>query len=141
MLPDPGRTVMNRLVYLTPRQGTLLGLIWIAVQKSREQGGEACIKDPLLRELIFTAQNRGLIGLNAQFQFYRSSLPELDSAGMRMILKELKDQGFLHISETADTIGFMGTSFLELPTGIFRYINVFGFAELVEEFTGDGDDR
>lgn len=136
-----GPTVMYRPLHLSPRQGTLLGLIWIAVQQSRGRGEAAIVESKLLRELIFIAQNRGLIRPAVHFPFDRSSLPELDSVGLGYALEELQKQGFLHVPETGSTIGFLGTTFGDLPTGIFRHIDVFKFAELVDEFTGGRDDE
>ncbi|OGC44968.1 hypothetical protein A2V54_02600 [candidate division WWE3 bacterium RBG_19FT_COMBO_53_11] len=127
---------MYRPTYLSPRQGTLLGLIWIAVQKNREREQGACVETGLLGDLIFTAQSRGLISPAAHFRFDDASLPCLEAPNLRHALQALKEAGFLHVPETGGTIGFLGTTFFDLPTGVFRYLNVFGFADLVEEFTG-----
>uniref|UniRef100_A0A832DUF1 Uncharacterized protein n=1 Tax=candidate division WWE3 bacterium TaxID=2053526 RepID=A0A832DUF1_UNCKA len=152
-----GHTVMHRPLHLSPRQGTLLGLIWIAVQKNRERGQGAFVEAGLLGDLIFAAQSRGLVSPLANFLFDgTSSLPYLEAPSVRHALETLKDAGLLHISggksqpgrsegqyipETGGTIGFLGTSFFDLPTGIFRHLNVFGFADLVEEFTEGRDDE
>ncbi|MDP2735644.1 MAG: hypothetical protein Q8P12_05560 [bacterium] len=139
MLPDQGQTALYRPLVLSPRQAVLLGMIWIAIRRNDESGRGMLVDSQLLGELIFTAQNRGLIDPRAHFQFNRSPLPQLDSSGVRFALGFLKKEGFLHIPETGETIGFLGTSYLDVPTGAFRHLNFFGFAELVEEFTTGGD--
>ena len=139
MLTGQGHAVMYRPLHLSPRQGALLGLVWIAVQKNREQREGASVEEQLLRDLVFTAQSRGLIDSAAHFRFDGPVLPERAPADLRMTLEELQKQGLLYVPETGGMIGFLGTSFFDLPTGVFRYLNVFGVAELVEEFTTGGD--
>jgi len=136
MLTGQGHAVMYRPLHLSPRQGTLLGLVWIAVQKNREQGEGASVEEQLLRDLVFTAQNRGMISRAIYFDFDNGALPYVEAPALRLALEALQEAGLLHISRDGSKIGFLGMSMYALPTGIFRHFRVFGFAELVDEFTG-----
>ena len=133
MLSDR-RFTIYRTTHLSPRQGTLLGLIWIAVQRNRELGRGAFVGGGLLRDLITTAQARKLINPLVNFE-----LPRFTPLGAE--LKELARQGFLHLSENPERIGFLGTTIFDLPTAIFRHIRVSGFAELVKDLADPDEDR
>jgi len=136
MSPDQGPTTLHRSLVLSPRQAALLGMIWIAVRRNQESEREPFVDPQLLGDLIFTAQNRGLVDARAHFQFDSAFLPHLESPSVRFALDFLKREGFLQISDAGETIGFLGTSYSEVPAGVFRHLNLFGFAELVEEFAG-----
>lgn len=138
---NTGLTTLYRPLVLPPRQATLLGMIWIAVRRNKEWGLGELVDSQLLGDLIFTAQNRGLIDPSAHFLFAHSSLPRLESPSVRAALDSLRRDGFLHIPENGDTVGFLGTSYSDIPTGAFRHLNLFGFAKLVEEFAGGRDDE
>lgn len=128
--------VLNRPLYLSPRQGALLGMVWIAIQKSREKDTGAVVETKVLGDLIFAAQDRGLIDRQVFFRPSDEYLRGWEVPELHRTLETLKNADLLHVPETGDTVGFMGTTFYDLPTWIFRHINVFRFAELVEEFTG-----
>jgi len=126
---EHGSVPLYRPLFLSPRQATLLGVLWIAVRWNQEKGEGAFVESGLLENLIFSAQSRGLIMFPSHFRF-EASFPEPVSAGLRVALEELARQGFLHLPETGGTVGFLGTSYVDLPTGIFRQIDFFGFTEL-----------
>lgn len=130
--------LVYRPLVLTSRQATLLGMIWIAVQRIRGQGAGSGVEFQLLKDLVFAAQNRGLISPAVDFQFERADLPELKSRWLDAALEELKRQGFIYFSGSG-SVGFPGVTGADLPTGIFRWINFFAFADLVAEFTGGRD--
>ena len=135
-MPDRDQAVLYRPLPLTYRQGVLLGMIWIAAEKGLERGEGSDVDSQLLGELVFTAQNRGMISRAAYFDFDNGALPYLEAPALRLALQALKEAGLLYLSRDGGTIGFLGMSMYDLPTGIFRHFRVFGFAELVEEFTG-----
>ena len=143
MLSDRGNSVLYRPLVLTPRQGALLGMLWIAVEKSRERGEGPDVDSQLLGELVFTAQNRGMVSRAVYFDFDNGVLPYFEAPVLRLALEALREAGLIHASEDGRTIGFptgfLGMSMYDLPTGIFRHFRVFGFAELVDEFTVGGD--
>lgn len=138
---DPKAVTLYRSLVLPPRQATLLGLIWIAIRRNQERGAGALVGTDLFGDLVRAAQNRGLIASHVHFQFDSGGFPHLKAPGLRLAMEELKKQGFLHIPETGRTIGFLGMSYVDLPVGIFRHIDFFGFADLVDEFTGGRDDE
>ena len=141
MLSDR-RFTIYRTTHLSPRQGTLLGLIWIVVQRNRELGRGAFVSRGLLMDLISAAQNRRLIDPSVRFERDRAR-PYPYSVVPRADLEELVRQGFLHTQEMegTETFSFLGTAFFELTTNPFRHIRVFGFVELVNNLADPDEDR
>ena len=132
MFSKHAEVVVYRPLILSPKQGTFLGALWIAVMKQRDGGLGAGVERADFADLIFTAQNRGLLDPSIQF-FSKEELWRTAAA--------LAQLNFVYLPETGGTIGFLGSSLMELPTLVFRYIKFWKFAELCNEFTGGGDDR
>ncbi len=128
--------VIYRPFPISPQRATLLGMIWIAVRWNQERGDGAYVSPAVLGDLIFAAQSRELVERLVHFRFDSKTIPHAEALDLRSALEALKRDGFLHIPETGDTIGFLGSSYVDLPVGIFRHINFPGFTELVKEFLG-----
>lgn len=128
--------VLHRTFTLSPRQGALLGMIWIAIQKSRGNELGAVVETKLLRDLVLTAQDRGLVDREVLFWPSETYQRGWGAPDLQHALQFLKEADLLYIPEPGDTVSFLGKTLFDLPTGIFRHINVFGFAALVDEFTG-----
>ncbi len=133
-MPDDSVVTVYRSVPLSPARATLLGMFWLISRKSVDASkGEWVSYDTLLR-LVSEAQKRGLIRNGARI------IAEGSLAEGKRHLKWLESNGLISSFgaeiEEGVPLGFMGKSGTELPVGIFRYLDFWGFIKFLNSEEG-----